>query len=87
MAETTRITVTLPTALVEILKKSTDNVSGFVAEAVAERIRHDLLGEELRLYQEEYGAFTEEELAEARAEIFGALGMDTGQDQDSARAA
>lgn len=77
----------LPTALVEILKKSTDNVSGFVAEAVAERIRHDLLGEELRLYQEEYGAFTEEELAEARAEIFGALGMDTGQDQDSARAA
>ncbi|ORT58755.1 hypothetical protein [Streptomyces sp. CB03238] len=85
MAETTRITVTLPTALVEILKKSTDNVSGFVAEAVAERIRHDLLGEELRLYQEEYGAFTEEELAEARAEIFGALGMDTGQ--NSARTA
>ncbi|MEU7279078.1 hypothetical protein AB0A69_09905 [Streptomyces sp. NPDC045431] len=76
MAETTRITVTLPSALVEILKKSTDNVSGFVAEAVAERVRHDLLGEELRLYQEEYGAFTEEELAEARAEIFGELDAD-----------
>ncbi|MFJ8645955.1 hypothetical protein ACIRNI_07505 [Streptomyces sp. NPDC093546] len=85
MAETTRITVTLPSALVEILKKSTDNVSGFVAEAVAERVRHDLLGEELRLYQEEYGAFTEEELAEARAEIFGALDADAGH--HSARAA
>ncbi|MDX6315333.1 MAG: hypothetical protein QOF44_4797, partial [Streptomyces sp.] len=54
------------------LKKLTDNVSGYVAEAVARQIRHHLLGEDLRRYQEEHGAFTEEEMAEAHARIFGA---------------
>ncbi|MGW0699558.1 hypothetical protein ACWD0A_09535 [Streptomyces sp. NPDC002867] len=83
MAETTRITVTLPTEHVEELKKLTDNVSAFVAEAVDRRIRHVLLGEELQRYQAEHGAFTEEELAEARAEIDQA--MDLGS--ISARAA
>jgi hypothetical protein len=39
MAETTRITVTLPTAQVEEPRKLTDNVSGFVAEAVARLAR------------------------------------------------
>ncbi|MEU6703292.1 hypothetical protein [Streptomyces wuyuanensis] len=82
MAETTRITVTLPTADVEALKKLTDNVSAYVAEAVARKIRHELLGEELRRYQDEHGAFTEDELAEERAEIAAVLGSDT-----SARAA
>ncbi|AWI29680.1 hypothetical protein AB0K47_06240 [Streptomyces tirandamycinicus] len=82
MAETTRITVTLPTADVEALKKLTDNVSAYVAEAVARKIRHELLGEELRRYQDEHGAFTEEELAEARAEIAAVLAPDP-----SARAA
>ncbi|MFP1626387.1 hypothetical protein ACLB9X_14700 [Streptomyces sp. 5K101] len=82
MAETTRITVTLPTEHVEELKKLTDNVSAFVAEAVDRRIRHVLLGEELQRYQEEHGAFTEEEMAEARAEIDRALGAG-----NSARAA
>lgn len=76
MAETTRITVTLPTADVEALKKLTDNVSAYVAEAVARKIRHELLGEELRRYQDEHGAFTEDELAEARAEIAAVLGPD-----------
>lgn len=57
MAGTTRITVTLPTEQVAELKRLTDNVSGCVAEAVACRIRHQLLGEELRRYAEEHGLF------------------------------
>ncbi|MFI6447253.1 hypothetical protein [Kitasatospora sp. NPDC050543] len=71
MAATTRITVTLPTEQVAELKKLTDNVSGYVAEAVARQIRHQLLGEELRRYEEEHGGFAEEELAAAHARIFG----------------
>jgi hypothetical protein len=43
-----------------------------VAEAVARRIRHRLLVDELDLHQREFGAFTEEELAEARARLSGA---------------
>ncbi|KES05572.1 hypothetical protein BU52_18795 [Streptomyces toyocaensis] len=71
MADTTRITVTLPTEQVAELKKLTDNVSGYVAEAVARQLRHELLGADLLRHQEEYGAFTDEELAEARSRIFG----------------
>ncbi|QTI88976.1 type II toxin-antitoxin system CcdA family antitoxin [Streptomyces sp. AgN23] len=74
MSATTRITVTLPTEQVAELRKLTDNVSGYVAEAVARQIRHQLLGEDLRRHQEEQGAFTDEELAEARAKIFGTAG-------------
>ncbi|MFC8584066.1 hypothetical protein ACFUGD_05830 [Streptomyces sp. NPDC057217] len=74
MADTTRITVTLPTEQVAELKRLTDNVSGYVAEAVARQIRHQLLGEELRRYEEEHGAFTDEELAAAQTRIFGAGG-------------
>jgi hypothetical protein len=71
MADTTRITVTLPTEQVAELKKITDNISGYVAEAVARQIRHQLLGVDLRSHTDEHGAFSEEELAEARARIFG----------------
>ncbi|AUY50606.1 hypothetical protein [Streptomyces sp. CB01881] len=76
MAATTRITVTLPTEQVAELKKLTDNVSGYVAEAVARQIRHQLLGEELRRYEEEHGAFTDDELAAAHAKIFGSAGSE-----------
>ncbi|MFI5984498.1 hypothetical protein ACIBEA_26935 [Streptomyces sp. NPDC051555] len=82
MSGTTRITVTLPTEQVEALKGLTDNISGYVAEAVARQIRHHLLGDDLRSYQEEHGAFTEEELAAARAELF-----DQPETQVSAQAA
>jgi post-segregation antitoxin (ccd killing protein) len=78
MADTTRITVTLPTEQVAELKKLTDNVSGYVAEAVARQIRHQLLGADLRSYEDEHGAFSEEELAEARARIAGATGTTGG---------
>ncbi|TDC19880.1 hypothetical protein E1265_23125 [Streptomyces sp. 8K308] len=80
MAATTRITVTLPTEQVTELKKLTDNVSGYVAEAVARQIRHQLLGEDLRRHQEEHGAFTAEELTEARERILGFDGAGTGSE-------
>ncbi|MFJ7064485.1 hypothetical protein [Streptomyces sp. NPDC101115] len=82
MADTTRITVTLPTEQVAELRRLTDNISGYVAEAVARQIRHQLLGEELRRYEEEHGAFTDEELAVAQARIFG-----TAEHEESASAA
>ncbi|MBT2493015.1 hypothetical protein J7E96_31825 [Streptomyces sp. ISL-96] len=78
MAETSRVTITLPTEQVQALKKMTDNVSGYVADAVARRIRSELLAEEMRRYQEEYGEFTAEELAQARAEIYGHGETETG---------
>jgi hypothetical protein len=78
MADTTRITVTLPTDQVAELKKLTDNVSGYVAEAVARQIRHQLLGADLRSHEEEHGAFSEEEVAAARERIFGAAGAAGG---------
>ncbi|WP_329135661.1 hypothetical protein [Streptomyces sp. NBC_00670] len=71
MADTTRITVTLPAEQVAELKKLTDNVSGYVAEAVGRQIRHQLLGADLLRHQEEHGAFTEEELSQARSRLFG----------------
>jgi hypothetical protein len=72
MVETTRITVTLPSEHVAALRRLTDNISGYVAEAVARQIRHQLLGDDLQRYQDEHGVFTEEELAEAKTRIFGA---------------
>ncbi|MGV9315871.1 hypothetical protein ACWDR0_27335 [Streptomyces sp. NPDC003691] len=71
MSSTTRITVTLPSDQVAEFRKLTDNVSGRIAEAVARRIRHRLLGDGLRRHQEEHGSFSAQELAEARARILG----------------
>ncbi|MGI5356442.1 hypothetical protein ACQI4E_14195 [Streptomyces sp. CA-252508] len=80
MPSTTRITVTLPTEQVAELRRLTDNVSGYVAEAVARQIRHQLLGSDLRRHEEEHGSFSDEELAEARAKIFGTTGSSKGAD-------
>ncbi|MEU9604048.1 type II toxin-antitoxin system CcdA family antitoxin [Streptomyces sp. NPDC048057] len=82
MSATTRITVTLPTEQVAELRKLTDNVSGYVAEAVARQIRHQLLADDLRRYQEEHGAFSDDEMSAAHARIFGPDGS-----ADSASAA
>ncbi|MFE9924485.1 hypothetical protein ACFYQA_23750 [Streptomyces sp. NPDC005774] len=73
MSSTTRITVTLPSDQVAELRKLTDSVSGYVAEAVARQIRHQLLGDDLRRHEEEHGKFSDEELTQARSKIFGAL--------------
>ncbi|MEV8311519.1 hypothetical protein AB0P36_30345 [Streptomyces flavidovirens] len=59
-----------PCQAVEALKQITDNVSGYVAEVVARRLRGELIDQELERHQREYGEFTQEELAQARAEIY-----------------
>lgn len=61
------------------LHKLTDNASDYVAEAVARQIRHQLLGDGLRRHEEEHGSLSDEEIAEARAKIFGSVGS-TGAD-------
>ncbi|GAA1520360.1 hypothetical protein [Nocardioides humi] len=43
------------------------SVSAWMAEAAAARLRNHFLGQFLDEYEAEYGAFTEEEMAEARA--------------------
>lgn len=58
--------------------KLTDSASGYVAEAVARQIRHQLLSDDLRRHEEEHGHFSDEELAEARAKIFGGDGSAKG---------
>lgn len=73
MAESTRITVTLPSDQVEAMRALTDNISAFVATAVGRQVRGMLLDEDLRRFEEEHGAFTEAELAEARAELAAAV--------------
>ena len=69
----------LPLASAE-LRKLTENVSGYVAEAVARQIRHQPLGDDLRRHEEERGPFSDEEVAEARGRIFGSAGSSTGTD-------
>ncbi len=66
-----KITITVPEELVEAARGLTGNISGYVAEAFARQIRNDLLAEELRRYQEQYGAFTDEERAAADALLHG----------------
>ncbi|MFJ6806081.1 hypothetical protein ACIQRK_08570 [Streptomyces anulatus] len=82
MFSTTRITVTLPSDQVAELRKLTDNVSGYVAEAVARQVRHQLLGEDLRRHEEDHGRFSDDELLEAGAKIFGTVG--STQDSNAA---
>ena len=64
-----RVTVTLPQEQVEMIRQSTDNVSGFVAEAVADRLRLELIRADLRAYQTEHGEFTDEERRSARQQL------------------
>jgi hypothetical protein len=51
------------------MRGPTDNISASVATAVGRQARGMLLDEDLRRFEEEHGAFTEEELVEARAEL------------------
>lgn len=71
MSSTQRITVTLSAEQVGQLRQQTDNVSGYIAAAMARQLRHELLADDLRGYQEKHGAFTDEELTKARDEMFG----------------
>jgi len=71
MARTKKVTITLPVELLESMKTHTDNVSGYLTELAERAERRRLLREELDRYQGEFGAFTDEEMAEARALLHG----------------
>lgn len=68
-----RITVSvdaeLGAAAREAAERAGTSMSGWVAEAMAARLRNQLLGAALDAWEAENGAFTEEELAEAAAEF------------------
>ncbi|GAB3815901.1 hypothetical protein [Micromonospora halophytica] len=72
MARTKKVTITLPAELLESMKTHTDNVSGYLTELAERAERRRLLREELDRYQGEFGTFTDEEMAEARALLHGA---------------
>ncbi|MFC7217073.1 hypothetical protein ACFQLX_02630 [Streptomyces polyrhachis] len=76
MANTKKVTITLPVELLESMKAHTDNVSGYITELVERAERRRLLREELDAYQAEAGAFTDEELAGARALLHGTEGAE-----------
>lgn len=76
MAKTKKVTITLPVELLESMRKHTDNVSGYLTELAERAERRRLLREELDGYQEEFGAFTDEEMAETRALLHGTGGAE-----------
>lgn len=53
------------------MKPQTDNRSGYLAELAERAERRRLLREELDHYQGEFGAFTDQEMAEAQALLHG----------------
>ena len=69
MARTKKVTITLPVELLESMKTHTDNVSGYLTELAERAERRRLLRAELDRYQGEFGAFTDEEMAEGRSSI------------------
>ncbi|MFY1695760.1 MULTISPECIES: hypothetical protein [unclassified Solwaraspora] len=71
MARTKKVTITLPAELLESMKTHTDNVSGYLTELAERAERRRLLREELDGYQAEFGAFTDQEMAEARTLLHG----------------
>lgn len=71
MGKTRKVTITLPAELLESMKSHTDNVSGYITELAERAERRRLLREELDRYQGEFGAFTDEEMAEAHTLLHG----------------
>ena len=71
MTRTTKGTLELSAKLWEHMKSHTDNTSHCVAEATERAERRRLLREDLNRYQEEFGAFTEDEMTEASALLHG----------------
>ena len=76
MAKTKKVTITLPTELLESMKSHTDNVSGYLTELAERAERRRLLRQELDRYQGEFGAFTDEEMSGVRALLHGGEGAE-----------
>ncbi|MDQ6525694.1 hypothetical protein RB608_18900 [Nocardioides sp. LHD-245] len=67
----TRITINVDddtgSAIREAAASAGESVSAWMSRAAEMKLRNQLLGKALDDYEAEYGAFTEEELAKARA--------------------
>lgn len=66
-----KYSITMPTDVAEAAREYAGpaGLSAFVTEAVESKVRHLRLGEFLAEYEEEHGAFTEEEIERADREI------------------
>jgi len=76
MASVDRLSVTMPpevgAAIRDAAARSGISVSSWLTEAAAQRLRNELLGAALDVWEREDGAFTEEELNKAAAALRGA---------------
>lgn len=72
----------MPSDLVNELRSRTGRrgLSGYITEAVRHQLAMDGLAEIVASHEAEHGALTEQEVEEARRELFG-----EGHSQDSAR--
>ncbi|ANW18431.1 hypothetical protein [Streptomyces clavuligerus] len=79
---TENISVSMPSDLVNELRSRTGRrgLSGYITEAVRHQLAMDGLAEIVASHEAEHGALTEQEVEEARRELFG-----EGHSQDSAR--
>jgi len=80
MADTTRITVTLPSDQVAELRKLPGSVSGFVAEAVARRLRSQLLSDDPQCHQAITSAIQTPDMIRQRLEALRSLGGGASRD-------
>ena len=71
-----KVMITLLAELLDGMKAHTDNVAGYLTELAERAERRRLLREELDHYKSEFGAFTDEEMAEARTMLHGTEGAE-----------
>lgn len=73
MAQVDRFSVTMPPEIGAAVRKAAaargTSVSAWLADAAADRLRNELLGAALDAWEAEDGAFTQQELDEAAAEL------------------
>ena len=81
MADTGRVTVTLPLEQIEWVRQRTDNISAFVAEAIAAQIRHESRHKYVEDHKARFGDFSEETRATARARAAKLLRGSNGGDE------
>ncbi|MEV6265085.1 hypothetical protein AB0M42_30650 [Streptomyces sp. NPDC051784] len=81
---TENISVSMPADLISELRNRTGRrgLSGYITEAVRHQLAMDGLGEIVASHEEEHGELTEQEVEDARRELFG-----EGKAQDAERGA
>ncbi|SBW23071.1 hypothetical protein FDG2_3532 [Candidatus Protofrankia californiensis] len=69
----TRLSLSLPQGTADAVREMIGKreFSGFVAEMIEDRIRRELLAEDIRVYQEEHSEFTDDERTWAHEALTG----------------